>query len=260
MTAHSSQIQAIDSENDLVQYSLKKLVFLHLAPGAAILALYLLLVPLARSYGWPPLFALIVAALVGVIPVQLGHLLFLGFKLNCRLTLVGVLGNIRKTPKLQFTYLVPLLFIFAVLILLITTPLDKLLVRSVFAWLPSWYFYSDPAIFASYPRSVLAITFGLRILVDGLAIPFVEELYFRAYLLPRMDRYGRWAPVINHGLFTLYHIWQPQNYPTIFFGIFPMVWMTWLKKDFRLAFLTHAALNLVSGFLAYSLIVGKHPV
>jgi membrane protease YdiL (CAAX protease family) len=260
MTSGSSAIQETDSGKGPLQYSLSKLVWLHLAPGVAILALYLVLVPPVRSHGWPPLFALILAAFFGVVPLQLGHLLLVGHKLNHRLSLAGVLGNNRTIPKWQYFAFVPLLFFIAVVILLATTPLDGWLTRTVFAWLPSWYFYSNPAVFASYPRKILAITFGLRIMIDGLMLPFVEELYFRAYLLPRLDRFGRWAPMINHGLFTLYHFWQPQNYPTILFGIFPMVWLTWWKRNYRLAILTHMSLNLISGILSYSLIVGKHPM
>jgi membrane protease YdiL (CAAX protease family) len=260
MIAGSPATQQTDSGKRHLPYSITRLVLLHLAPGVAILALYLLLVPLVRSQGWPPLFALILAAFVGVVFVQLGHLFLVGRKLNHRLSLTGVLGNKSTLPKWQYFAFVPLLFLIAVIVLLATTPLDKWLTRTVFAWLPSWYFYSDPAVFASYPRKILAITFGLRIMIDGLMIPCVEELYFRAYLLPRLDRFGRWAPVINHGLFTLYHFWQPQNYPTILFGIFPMVWLTWWKRNCRLAILTHMSLNLISGLLTYSLIVGKHPM
>jgi AcrR family transcriptional regulator len=43
----------------------------------------------------------------------------------------------------------------------------------------------------------------------------VEELYFRGYLLPRISRFGGWAPVINCCLFALYHFWQPFNLPSL---------------------------------------------
>ena len=258
MSTGSSAIQQSYSGEHQLPYSLTKLVFLHLAPGLVILLLYLALIPFVRSHGWPPFFALLLAAFFGVVPVQLGHLFLVGRKLNHRLSLVGVLGNNSTLPKWQYFAFVPLLCLIAIIILLASAPFDEWLTRTVFAWLPSWYFYSNPAVFAPYPRRILAITFGLRIVIDGLTLPFVEELYFRAYLLPRLDRFGRWAPVINHGLFTLYHLWQPQNYPTIFFGIFPMVWLTWWKRNYRLAILTHMSLNLISGLLTYSLIVSKH--
>jgi membrane protease YdiL (CAAX protease family) len=260
MTVGSSQTETAELDDNGLHYSWLKLVFLHLAPGAAILVLYLILVSPVRSHGWPPLLALLLAAFFAVIPLQLGHLFLVGRRLNDRLSLVGVLGNNRKLPLWQYFAFVPLVFLIAAIILFFTTPLDAWLARTAFSWLPSWYFFSNPDVFAPYPRRILAITFGLRILVDGLMIPIVEELYFRAYLLPRLNRFGRWAPVINHGLFTLYHFWQPQNYPTILFGIFPMVWISWLKRNYRLAILTHMSLNLIGGLLTFGLIVGKHPM
>jgi len=216
--------------------------------------------PLARSHGWPPFLALQLAALFGIVPIQLGHLFLVGRKLNHRLSLVGVLGNNTTLPKWQYFAFILLLCLIAIIILLATAPIDGWLTRTVFAWLPSWYFYSNPAVFASYPRRILAITFGARIPIDGPMVPFVEELYFRAYLLARLDRFGRWAPVINGGLFTLYHFWQPQNYPTKFFSLFPMVWLTWWKNNYRLAIFTHTTLNLIGGILTYSLVVGKRLV
>ncbi|MBT5072489.1 MAG: CPBP family intramembrane metalloprotease, partial [Kordiimonadaceae bacterium] len=35
-----------------------------------------------------------------------------------------------------------------------------------------------------------------------------EEFYFRAYLLPKLSKYGNLSWVINGGLFALYHSFQ----------------------------------------------------
>ena len=50
-------------------------------------------------------------------------------------------------------------------------------------------------------------------LLIGIIGPTVEELYFRGPLLPRIDRLGAWAPVLNSGLFALYHFWSPWQLP-----------------------------------------------
>ena len=39
--------------------------------------------------------------------------------------------------------------------------------------------------------------------------PDPKELDFRGHLLPRLERYGRWAPVINTALFATYHLFSP---------------------------------------------------
>lgn len=41
--------------------------------------------------------------------------------------------------------------------------------------------------------------------------PLIEELYFRGSLLPRLARFGFWAPLINVSLFSLYQFWTPWD-------------------------------------------------
>ena len=44
------------------------------------------------------------------------------------------------------------------------------------------------------------------------AAAFVEELYFRGYLLPRIAHTKGWAPLISTVLFSLQHLFSPwQN-------------------------------------------------
>jgi hypothetical protein len=56
---------------------------------------------------------------------------------------------------------------------------------------------------------------------NGLVGPITEELYFRGFLLPRIDRYGIWAPVLNTFLFSIYHVWTPWRWPQIAVGSYP---------------------------------------
>lgn len=131
----------------------------------------------------------------------------------------------------------------------LTQPLDRLLLERFFGWLPDWYVYTDLEAFAAYPRSVLLTTFSLRLLLNGLVFPTVEELYFRGYLQPRLSRFGAFAPLIGHGLFTLYHLWQPWNYPTILLAVLPLAYVVGWKRDYRLGIAIHCALNILGGTL-----------
>jgi membrane protease YdiL (CAAX protease family) len=75
--------------------------------------------------------------------------------------------------------------------------------------------------------------------------PVVEELYFRGYLLPRIDRFGRGAPVLNAVLFSLYHLWTPwQNIGRIL-GLLPWIFAVWRKRSLTLSMAVHISVNCI---------------
>lgn len=55
-------------------------------------------------------------------------------------------------------------------------------------------------------------------MATGFIGPFIEELYFRGFLLPRMAWMKKWALLVEAFLFALYHIWSPWQLVTRFFG------------------------------------------
>ena len=65
--------------------------------------------------------------------------------------------------------------------------------------------------------------------------PLVEELYFRGYLLPRIGRFGAWAPLINVSLFALYHLWKPWDAINLIIVLAPMVYAVWRLRDVRIS-------------------------
>jgi len=225
--------------------SLPRLIALHLLPGVVITAIYLAGAPVAERLGYPPLMALLVAAVVGVGFLQTGHLLASGYRRNGRLSLAGVVTY--RDPMAWWKYLlfVPGLVVLCGTLVWLLTPVDGFIAEHVFAWLPSWYFYGDLDTYQGFSRDVLVVTVAARFVVDGVVLPVIEELYFRGHLLPRLERYGRWAPVINHGLFTIYHFWQPFNFVTIGVGLFPFVWLAWYRRNVKLAIAFHMIVNLI---------------
>ena len=230
---------------------------MHLYPGVAILALYLLSVPLATGAGYPPLVALMGAALVVLLGLELGHLLLEGYKRNGRVSLRGVVLYRQKTPWLPFLGLTLGSVVLAFALFGATQALDAVLLERFFGWLPGWYVYTDLEAFETYPRRILIITFALRLVLDGLVFPVVEELYFRGYLQPRLSRLGCFAPLVSHGLFTLYHVWQPWNFPTIFLAVLPLAYAVWWTRDYRLGIAIHCALNVSGGALTLLAVVGS---
>ena len=75
--------------------------------------------------------------------------------------------------------------------------------------------------------------------------PVVEELYFRGHLLPRIDRFGRGAPVLNAVLFSVYHLWTPwQNIGRIL-GLVPWIYTVWRKRSVALSMAVHISVNCI---------------
>lgn len=235
------------------QHTLPRSILLHLLPGVAILAAYVVIEAVTAPLGFPAAFALLLAALIAGIPSQLGHLLYLGRRRNGSWSLEGV--TLLRAPLRPWQYAVwtPLLLIWAYLCYGLATPVSDFLSRSVFSWLPIWFFRDD---FTHTSRPILLLTLALLLVVNGLIGPAVEEAYFRGYLLPRLSRLGPWAPVINLALFTLYHLWQPWLYPTLLLALAPMIFAVWRTRSVRLGIVTHSALNLIGGALSVALLLG----
>ena len=85
----------------------------------------------------------------------------------------------------------------------------------------------------------------LAVLLSGFIAPVVEELYFRGFLLPRMEHLGWMAPVVNSLLFAVYHFYFPENVPGIFLAFLLISYVVWLKKDWRIGAIVHSLSNLM---------------
>jgi len=253
----STNVQAATSaaskQSDLVdapQYGLLKLLGLHLAPGALTTLVYLALTPLVVRLHFPALAALLFSGAIALVPLEMGHLLLQGKRLNNRWSFEGIVLYRRDWAGWRYLLTALGLCILAIAGFELLAPLDRFWKQAVFAWLPNWFDFSDLQQYAHFSRSVLIIVFSARLLLDGFLLPVVEELYFRGYLLPRMSRLGWAAPFLNSALFSLYHFWQPYNLPTLFAVSLPMVIAVWKTKNVRVGIYTHILLNTIGGVLA----------
>jgi membrane protease YdiL (CAAX protease family) len=159
-------------------------------------------------------------------------------------------------PIWQYFALVPLFVVAAFIIDGLTSPI-KVASLDMLNGLPEWFELRDISTLAVFPKSTLAITFGLYLLLNGIAAPIIEEMYFRGYLMPRLSRFGRWTPVIETALFTLYHFWQPYYWITQFFFILPVVVAVYWKKNVKLGLIVHILLNTIGGLLTMTMVLGQ---
>lgn len=117
-----------------------------------------------------------------------------------------------------------ILAFFAISILM--APASSFLIDRVFWWLPYWVVNPDPVLYTD-SVGVLWTVFLSILLIDRMVNPIVGEVYWRGYLMPRLARFGRWAPVINGLLFGLQHFWQPINYVSIVLSSLLIAYVVW---------------------------------
>jgi membrane protease YdiL (CAAX protease family) len=91
----------------------------------------------------------------------------------------------------------------------------------------------------------LRITIILVFILNGFLGPIVEEIYFRGYLLPRMGIFGKFAPLINTIVFSIYHFFTPYQNVTRIIGVTPMIYSIWINKDLRIGLIVHCMLNTI---------------
>jgi membrane protease YdiL (CAAX protease family) len=221
-------------------------IALHLIPGALVTAVYFAIAPAVVRAGYPPLMALLLAVLVILLPFELAVLLYCGRKLNASLSLRGVVLNREPIPIWQYFVIVPILFIWLGAAFTQLGGVDDFLSRHVFAWVPVWAAPSALAVnIAEYSHSALLYTAIAGLVLNGIAGPVVEELYFRGFLLPRIPASRTWAPLINVLLFSLYHFFSPWQNITRIVGLLPMVYVVSWKRNLYLGMITHVLGNLI---------------
>jgi len=236
------------------QHSLVGSIALHLLPGALILLFYVVTAPFAATLGFPSGTALFVSIGVVLIPFELGVLLWEGRRKNGRFSLQGIVRFREPIPWWQYVALgLPLFTWLGVVFMILAPPLDSILINRFFAWLPDWFFmFGRTGQFTGLSRSALAITAILNLLLNGIAGPVVEEMYFRGFLLPRLHSLKGWAPLVNVVLFSLYHFFSPWQNLARIIGFAPMVYVAWWKRNIYLGMIVHCLGNIVGavGMLA----------
>jgi len=234
------------TESNVEQHSLVRSIVLHLLPGALTLLFYIFTGPLAEKLGFPSGTALFVAAAVVFIPFELGYLIYQGRKLNGTLSLKGIVLLREPMPWWQYiVFALPLLAWTGLIMTIVAPPVDQVIIDTFFSWVPDWFFlFRSLDQLAQYSKSALLVMAILNLTLNGIAVPVVEELYFRGYLLPRLSRFRGWAPLINVLLFSLYHFFSPWQNPVRIIALLPMVFLVWRKKNIYLGIWVHFAGNM----------------
>jgi len=247
-----------DAVHETEQHSTSQSVVLHLLPGAIATAVFVLSVPVTNALGYPSITALYLPMILTVILSELGYLLVQGRKRNGAFSLEGIAKYLEPVSGWYYVLLPILIVIWGVIVTALVSPIDNLVLTGAFAWLPDWYALRNLLdIPGTYPRQVLAVTAFLAIILNGIVGPVVEELYFRGYLLPRLSRFGGWAPLFNVVFFSLYHFWTPWNFLSRVVLLIPMVYLVWWKRNIYIGMVAHCLLNLIGTTVLFAQLLGQ---
>jgi membrane protease YdiL (CAAX protease family) len=229
------------------QHTIPQSVMLHLAPGVATLLFYIFVGnPIAVSLGYPSAFGFALSTALILVPIELGTLAYLGMRLQGRLSLEGVVLY-RQRPPRRLASLVAVLLIWSVVVGVLASPLDAMLRSGLFGWVPDRFLLRIDG--DAYSLALGVWMYVGLIAMSGIALPVVEELYFRGFLLPRLSRLGIWAPILEMALFALYHLWSPWLAITRFLVYLPTVYAVWRTGSVVIAIWVHCLTNSLGAVL-----------
>lgn len=233
---------------DTEQHSLPLSILLHLLPGAALTVFIVAAAPVVRGWGLPAVFALFVGIGLVIAPIELGILFAHARRTTGTWRLHSTVVYRQRLPRRRLIPVVIALFAWFTLLLIVSTALlDAWIAERFFAWIPDAIrqFSDVGAAGESAPVHLVVVMLVVAFVLNGFVGPVVEELYFRGYLLPRIDRLGRWAPVLNTTLFSIYHFWTPWQNPARILGFLPIAWVAWRRQSVQVAIAGHVSINVV---------------
>jgi membrane protease YdiL (CAAX protease family) len=116
---------------------------------------------------------------------------------------------------------------------------------AIFNYIPAWM---DVTFMAGVSSSTLWVLFLARLIILGIIAPLIEELYFRGYLLPRMERLRGYSPLVHSVLFSLQHFLEPYAFLSRLIAFLPVAYLVRHKRNILVSIFYHILLNVLSAF------------
>jgi len=226
------------------QHTVRRSVLLHLLPGLGNTVIFYAAAPLVMAAGYPSIAAALLGGILAVVVGELAWLLHEAHRKTGRWSVSSVLPYRPGRFTWRKALLVVALYVWALGVAIPLGSTKPLIVDTIFPWMPDWVPRPLPADIASTAPATVLVVIGIGLLLMNVSLgPLVEEIYFRGYLLPRLERFRAWAPVINISLFSLYHFWSPWDLLTRIVVLIPMGYAVWRTRDIRIGIAVHIGVN-----------------
>lgn len=239
------------------RFGWRRTLAMHLLPGAISFLAMLAAAPLLGRWHLPLIFSMSVVFGIILTPLELGILLYAGYKATGVWSLRSLSAVLAfRQPLRKWWFAVPVLFILAVAILLVWSPAKDAIAAWFHGILPYWMLPSyDEA--AGFAKPTLVAVSLVTLAIDGIINPTVEELYFRGYLLPRLPVRGWMMVPLGALLFTVEHLWQPFNWGLIFVLECMLIACVMRARSYRLGIVMHVIVNSFGAILTLIGVLGK---
>jgi len=235
-----------------LQLSLPKILMLSFTPGLVVLftAIFFLSPFYGIQLSYP--MAGVLAMIIGHVGTELGILKFIAAKENKKIKDIIQFKN--KTPLLKLLIFSIIPIFIALIVLLIVPQYEEKLWKTlkIFDFMPDWIKMDNINI---SEIKYFYLIYPIYFLLDGLIVPIIEELYFRGYLLPRMEMFGKIAPLVNAIIFSMYHLFSPDQNITRILFLIPMVYSVWINRNIKIGIIFHCTMNVVAHIFVISTII-----
>lgn len=228
---------------EIRQFNVLQIILYHLLPGIPILFIVIVCANPIWGFGLPILLSVLLAIPFGLIPAQLGILLLTARQEGKKVKDI-LYFNEKMSKSETILWSLPCL-LFSLLVFMLVSGIEHPL-WTIFDWVPAW-FRLDRFETSTMTFPALTLTIILNFVFNGVLGPLMEESYFRGFLLPRMAKLGKLAPLTNAVLFSLYHFFTPWENITRIIALIPFIYVVWHKRNRRIGMLVHCTLNILSG-------------
>lgn len=237
------------------QLSVIQIILVFLIPSAIAFTGFRFVLPVLVEGGIPPIIAWPAVASIMLFGVALVAIVFLNNEAKELSISFKQRACLKSLSLKQWSIYIGILFI-SIVITLLLSKASILFTHIPGLSVPDYFpFFLNPAIDPMNTEPSL-LTPGFVLKGAFWLIPFMvltlflniltEELYFRAWLLPKMSKYGNMSWVINGGLFALYHSFQlwllPQILPVSLF----IAYVVYKSRSIWPAFAFHMLTNTLS--------------
>ncbi|MGB2955966.1 MAG: CPBP family intramembrane glutamic endopeptidase [Anaerolineales bacterium] len=236
------------NQQSIEKHSTVQSIILHLFPGILTGGFYFLIRQPVQEFGYPSIFALVLAIIFVLVPVELGYLLYKGKQTTGRYTINDLISYRTPIPWWQYIIWVLIVLVLAGAIFTVLKPIEGILIEKLFFWIPTL----DSGLDGNYSKTALIVTYTTLLIFGAIVGPLVEELYFRGYLLARMP--GKYTELFHSFLFAVYHVFTPWMIITRTIGVLPLI-IAVKKKNIYIGIIAHFFMNtldIIAGFVFIS--------